>query len=68
MASKYITQAGDTWDIISKKIYGSELYADCLMNCNTEQIDIFMFDYGVSLIIPDLPEEQTATATLPSWR
>lgn len=68
MASKYITQAGDTWDIISKKIYGSELYADHLMNYNTEQIDIFMFDYGVALVIPDLPDEKTTAETLPSWR
>ena len=34
MAAKYTTVQGDTWDLISYKVYGSEKYIGNLMQAN----------------------------------
>ncbi len=62
----YITQDGDQWDSIAKKVYGNELYADFLMEHNGKYIDVFEFDAGTVLRTPSLPE--TKTSNLPPWR
>ena len=41
MAKTYTTVAGDQWDIISKKVYGSEIHADFLMDNNLPLLDIY---------------------------
>lgn len=61
----YITQEGDQWDAIAKKVYGSELLADVLMKENPEHLDIFTFGYGTRLRVPELPERADE---LPPWR
>lgn len=66
MANTYTTRPGDQWDIIAKRVYGSELHADFLMKHNFEQLDIYEFDAGVVLNTPELPEPKTET--LPEWR
>lgn len=66
MATIYTTSAGDQWDTIAKKIYGDELHADYLMECNLIKVDIFQFDAGETLQAPDLPEGRDGT--LPPWR
>lgn len=66
MSSKYITKQGDTFDIISKEIYGDEKYADSIIKSNLKYIGTLIFDYGTELIIPEVDiKEET---TLPPWR
>ena len=61
----YITQEGDQWDWIAKKVYGSELLADALMKANPERLDVFTFGYGTQLETPELP---APVRELPPWR
>ncbi|MGM9917605.1 tail protein X [Anaerotignum sp.] len=63
---EYITQAGDQWDMIAKKVYGNELRADILMQNNMELLDIYEFDAGTVIRCPEL--EKAATEDLPPWR
>ena len=65
-AKTYITIPGDQWDYIAKKVYGSEKYADFLMANNFPLLDIYEFDAGVEILVPELPVEKTET--LPTWR
>lgn len=66
MASTYTTVQGDTWDIIAKKVYGSEQYADQLMASNFELLDLFLFSSGTVVKVPELKEE--IDSNLPKWR
>lgn len=66
MAKYYRTISGDTWDIIAKKVYGSEYRADFLMQSNPSLLDIFQFDEGMRINTPELPEERVVQ--LPPWR
>lgn len=66
---QYQTILGDTWDIIAKKVYGNELYADKLMQANRKYLNEFIFSAGITLECPEiesdaakLPEEY------PEWR
>lgn len=67
MAATYITQQGETWDAIAHKVYGDVKYTGWLMQHNFPLLDIFVFDAGVELQTPPLPEVNTA-ANLPIWR
>ena len=66
MSRIYITQAGDQWDTIAKAVYDDEQRADLLMQANFKYLDIFQFDTGVQLVVPDEPEN--SSTTLPPWR
>lgn len=65
----YQTVLGDTWDIIAKKVYGKEVYADRLMEANPDLLEEFIFSAGVTV---ECPEIETDAATLPEaypeWR
>ncbi|ODR35502.1 tail protein X [Eisenbergiella tayi] len=61
----YITKQGQCWDEIAKEVYGSEKYADYLMEANQHYLTIFVFPFGVQLNTPELPARQTAQ---PPWR
>jgi hypothetical protein len=62
----YITISGEQWDQIARKIYGDEHYAGKLMEANPDKIDIFQFDAGTVLQVPELDEEEDGF--LPPWR
>lgn len=62
----YITKSGDTWDMIAKKVYGSEYHADVLMAANAAYIETFIFQAGVELSTPALEEERNGL--LPPWK
>lgn len=66
MSRIYITQAGDQWDTIAKAVYDDEQRADLLMQANFKHLDIFQFDAGVQLVVPD--ESENSSTTLPPWR
>ncbi|MBC2855358.1 tail protein X [Cetobacterium sp. 2A] len=50
--SSYITQKGDTWDLISFKVYGSVQYVEELKKANYDFIKLICFPEEVALIIP----------------
>lgn len=52
----YRTKSGDTWDTISKTIYGNEYYAGDLMAVNPDQLDTFIFSEGVEITAYDVKE------------
>ena len=62
----YITVQGDTWDMISYKVYGTSKYIGLLMQNNFNLLDIFIFSAGTEIIVPELSEEETDD--LPDWR
>lgn len=61
----YKTVQGETWDMIAKKVYGKEKYADTLMEANPKLLDTFIFSAGVMLNTPEIGAE---TKELPPWR
>lgn len=63
----YETKDGDQWDLISKKVYGSEIYFNYLIDANIEYIEVFQFPAGVILAVPDLPDD-TDEELLPAWK
>lgn len=62
----YETVQGDTWDMIAKKVYGKEKYADFLMENNWHVLDYMVFPSGISLAVPELTED--VDLGLPIWR
>lgn len=67
MASTYTTKQGDTWDAIAFAVYGDVAQVGFLMQNNFPLLDTFVFDAGVVLQTPELPESVTE-ATRPIWR
>lgn len=66
MTKTYTTISGDTWDVIAKKVYGSEYRADILMAANPTHISEFIFSAGTVLTVPALKEEKDGF--LPPWK
>lgn len=64
---QYITRKGQTWDEIAFEVYGDEYKADILMDANPKLIDVFVFDYGVMIDVPEL-SQTTGAADKPPWR
>lgn len=65
----YTTTQGDTWDLISYKVYGSDAHQDLLIDANWSERERVLFPAGVVLTIPDLPSSRTvAPLNLPPWR
>lgn len=63
----YTTIQGDCWDGIAYKLYGSTSYVGYLMAANLPLLDTFVFEAGVVLQAPDLPQ-LPQTTKLPTWR
>lgn len=61
----YRTISGDTWDKISKEVYGTEAYTSFLMSNNQHLLNYFIFPAGIDLDIVELPKEAD---DLPDWR
>lgn len=64
----YRTVSGDTWDLISHKVYGSEGYFHDLIRSNLRLIDIAVFDANIPVIIPEISEESDNDTSLPPWK
>lgn len=65
----YTTKSQDTWDIISKNVYGSELFMDRLIAANLNHRKVVFFSDGVVLNVPDI--EVTSSdfeKNLPPWK
>lgn len=66
MPSTYTTTQGDMWDLISKKVYGTELALNVLLAANLEYINTAVFSGGVVLALPTYSAPKSST--LPPWR
>lgn len=63
------TKQGDKWDLISLRVYGSEMYMDKLIEANPEHRKIFIFPAGVILNCPDIDlEDGLVNEALPPWK
>ena len=59
----------DTWDIISKAVYGSEMFINKLVEANIEYRNIMIFSDGVILDIPNVDTTSSTFAeNLPPWK
>jgi phage tail protein X len=63
------TVLGDTWDSIAHRAYGDALKAQALMEAreNIRLLDYEVFPGGITVAVPDLPDEPS-TDELPDWR
>lgn len=66
----YKTVSGDTWDLISYKIFGSEQYFHQLMRANLNLLSIAVFDSNVPIIVPeiDVSNNNVDKSKLPPWK
>lgn len=67
MEKTYTTKQGDAWDAIAFEVYGDVKYTGFLMQANFQHLDTFVFDDGVVLQTPELPEDNDLT-NAPIWR
>ncbi len=63
----YMTIQGDTWDLISWKIYGAERYMQQLIEANWDHADTLIFSSGTVLKAPVIDTTETADE-VPFWR
>lgn len=66
----YKTVSGDTWDLISYKLYGSEQYFHQLMRANLNLLSIAVFDSNIPIIVPELDTSLNVVdiSKLPPWK
>lgn len=69
MATTYRTQSMDTWDVISKRVYGSELFMDKLIEANILLRKVVFFSAGVEITCPDIETKSSEfEQNLPPWK
>lgn len=66
MLNTYTTVAGDTWDIVSYKTLGSEMYKNAILENNNACRDMYIFPAGVTLVIPEI--RLGVSEDLPPWK
>ena len=62
----YTTKPGDTWDVIAKDLYSSELLATYIMRANPEYLDYYSMPAGLVIKVPELVGDDADG--LPPWR
>lgn len=67
MSKTYITGQGDTFDIIAFKTWGNEKLLPALLEANPGINNIFSFDAGVKIIIPEV-ETPYNNDPVPPWQ
>ncbi len=62
----YKTIQGDTWDIVSQKVYGHSLGMTKLIHANLDYIEVGVFSAGIIL---NVPEDETSMMIVnkPPW-
>lgn len=64
-----VTQAGDTWDRLAKKLYGDERFMDRLIKGNLSYRMTVIFSSGVVLNVPDVDAASSEEdVNLPGWK
>lgn len=64
-ALQYITQQGDTFDMLALDAYNDESMASVIIHANPLYAGVLVFDAGVTLTLPIV--EATSVQTLPPW-
>lgn len=64
---EYVTKQGDTFDTIAYKFYGDEEKIAPIIRANQKYVETAVFDYGITLTIPDIENTDDA-AIMPPWR
>lgn len=67
MTESYTTMQGEAWDAIAFRVYGDENMTGWLMQNNLPYLDVFVFDAGIVLQTPAVPEE-AQNSNMPIWR
>lgn len=63
------TISGDTWDILSKRLYGNELFMDVLIKANVQHMKTAIFPSGVILNVPEIDTTSAEyEVNLPPWK
>lgn len=68
MPNKYTTVAGDVWDMIAYKLYGSTAYTSQLIRANSEYAGTVVFDTGIKLVVPEVDTASVSNTLAPPWR
>ena len=67
--AEYITRQGDTWDVISKRLYGDERFMDVLIRANVNHRKTVVFSYCNRLAAPEINTQSAAyELNLPPWK
>lgn len=64
---EYITQDGDTFDLLALDMYNDERLAHYIIEFNPDYSDVIVFGGGVHLKLPNVDDAET-TETVPPWR
>ena len=64
----YTTVQGDMWDSIAYQQMGSCRFTDMLISANRKYHRTYIFDAGVMLHIPDIPDASLVNSLLPPWK
>lgn len=64
---EYLTEQGDTFDLIAWKLYDEEMLASEIIQANLDYADVLIFDAGVTLLVPVI-EETDVQESVPPWR
>lgn len=54
----YKTEQGDTWDLISFKLFGNEKFMKELLEANIELSEFVIFPAGIELTIPEISKQE----------
>lgn len=63
----YITQEGDTFDLLALDMYDEEKMAHYIIEANPDHADVIVFGGGVELKLPIISEAETPETVAP-WR
>ena len=61
-----ITRSGESWDMISYRVYGEERRMHELIAANPQFCEVSLFPHGVALQGPDI--SASAGESLPPWK
>lgn len=64
----YETRQGDTWDIIAKEVYDDEAQMGILLQNNLQYIDVWVFESGCMIYVPELEDALYEEDDIPDWR
>lgn len=64
-----VTKHGETWDMLSYRIYGDEHYMDTLIGANYLLRKVAIFPHGVEINVPDIDTgKSSVSSNLPPWK
>ena len=68
MTTTYTTKAGDMWDQIAYRVYGSESHTTKLMTANTEYAHYFILPANLTITVPELDTADVTQAGVAPWK